>query len=335
MDAARIQAAEPGGGRLRHLRVLTDGKIGDLVQCRGIAARLDAELVDERVVRLAGWRALPLLTGVPRPQRADRPDSPVAPHRDHGWPDLVLASGRRTLPFLKTLRRAAPEVRIAFLKDPRGRWRDLADVIWAPSHDRLPDDPRFLATDTSPHGLTQDRLAAALERAGERFGALEGPTTGIVLGGDTGSVRWSARSSHALATLLADALRNEPGTVLVTTSRRTPAVLAGAVRAALPRAWFDDGTENAYAQILAVADRVMVTGDSHNMVSEALVRGAPVHVHRPPRLSSKLHRFLDTMTERGAVRTLRAPLERFDGLAVDASAEIARGIRERLFASGG
>ena len=322
----------------RHIRILTDGKIGDLVQCRGVASHLvegtDAQL-EEQVVRLRGWRSLPWplpFPPIPAGERPEVPGSPVGALRDGGLPDLVIASGRRTVPYLVALRTWRPAVPIVFLKDPRWQGRAVCDLIWAPLHDRLPpDDNAVVATHTSPHGLTEPVLAAARARAGERLGALEAPVTGVILGGDTGSVRFNARSSHAFAMTLAGALRDRGGSVLVTTSRRTPPVLAGAVRAALPGAWFDDGTENAYTQILAVADELIVTGDSHNMVSEALVTGVPVHVHRPPRLSAKLHRFLDAMVEMGAVRALEAPLVAFEGRKVDASARIARAIRDRLF----
>ncbi len=115
----------------------------------------------------------------------------------------------------------------------------------------------------------------------------------------------------------------------MTTSRRTPPVLRNAVRSALPEAWFDiDGS--AYLAILANADRLIVTGDSHNMVSEALATGAPVYVHRPPKLQRKLHAFLDAMEQHDAIRPLTASLITFVGKRIDASAEIAERIKQAV-----
>ena len=41
---------------------------------------------------------------------------------------------------------------------------------------------------------------------------------------------------------------------------------------------WDESGENPYLGILALADRLIVTGESISMISEALVTGRPVHV---------------------------------------------------------
>lgn len=304
--------------------ILSDGKIGDLVQCRGVADRLGAATLSERTVKARGMWALPLpMMPVAPNERPDQSDSPIAPP----YPDVVIASGRRTLPYLTTIRARSPGTKIVFLKDPRLLGRRKADFVWAPVHDRVRDDGRLLATHTSPHGLTSQRLEAA--RRAAPFPSPTEPVTGIVLGGNSGAVKWAAESCADFAGLLARAVTSESGTVLVTTSRRTPAILRDAVATALPDAWFDpDGS--AYLAILAVADRLIVTGDSHNMVSEALATGAPVHVYRPPKLQKKLHAFLDAMEAEDAVRPLAAPLDPFAGKRIDASAEIAERIKRAI-----
>ncbi len=265
---------------------------------------------------------LPMMPVAPN-ERPDQTDSPIAPP----YPDVVIASGRRTLPYLTTIRARSPGTKIVFLKNPRLLGRRKADVIWAPVHDKVkPMGGRLIETHTSPHGLTMERLEAA--RANPPFPKPSSPVTGIVLGGNSGSVKWNAASSRDFAALLEQA-DSAGGSVLVTTSRRTPPVLREAVAKALPEAWFDiDGS--AYLAILANADRLIVTGDSHNMVSEALATGAPVYVYRPPRLQKKLHTFLDAMEQAHAIRPLSAPLQPFTGKRIDASAEIAERIKQAV-----
>ncbi|MDA8870832.1 mitochondrial fission ELM1 family protein [Rhizobiaceae bacterium] len=302
--------------------ILTDGKIGDLVQCRGIAAQLDAAEVVERVVRPEGMWSLPLpFLPVPPADRPARAASPITPP----FPDLVLASGRRTVPYLAAIRRSSREPLLVFLKDPRWWGRRVVDLMWAPIHDGVnADGAKVIATHTSPHLLTAERLAAA--RIDPPFPAAKGSSTGIILGGDSGTVRWTAETAAAFAKLLASAVTDR---ALITTSRRTPAVLRDEVAAALPKAWQDpDGS--AYPAILALADRLVVTGDSHNMVSEALATGAPVHVFRPPGLQSKLERFLDAMEASGAIAPLAAPMQDSAGQRIDATQDIATAIRKRL-----
>ena len=77
---------------------------------------------------------------------------------------------------------------------------------------------------------------------------------------------------------------------MATPSRRTPPELLAAVRAGLGGApgfvWDGDG-DNPYAAMLALADAMLVTGDSANMVGEATATGAPVHIFEPSGGGSK------------------------------------------------
>ncbi|MEO0546721.1 MAG: ELM1/GtrOC1 family putative glycosyltransferase [Pseudomonadota bacterium] len=189
---------------------------------------------------------------------------------------------------------------------------------------------------TSPHGLDERMMAEAAARAEARFGTLRpqsvGPVTGLILGGNSGTVNWTARMGKDFAGKLKSALPAE-GLLLITPSRRTPPALLGAVQVALPsgpNTWYDDGAENAYKHILAYADRLIVTGDSHNMVSESLSTGAPVYVYRPKGLQHKLQQFLDAMLAQGAIRNFDGALEAYDGIKIDATAEIARRLKDQL-----
>jgi len=82
-------------GNSLKILILTDGKIGDLVQCRGVAARLEKpSQITEAVVSPNWFHALPLpYIGIQKSDKAGQPNSPMnEPH-----PDLVIASGRRTI----------------------------------------------------------------------------------------------------------------------------------------------------------------------------------------------------------------------------------------------
>ena len=69
---------------------------------------------------------------------------------------------------------------------------------------------------------------------------------------------------------------------LVTPSRRTSAATRRMLADEIARGnlgWMWDGAgDNPYLGILALADRMIVTGESISMVSEALATGRPVHV---------------------------------------------------------
>src|SRR3546814_5078500 len=72
---------------------------------------------------------------------------------------------------------------------------------------------------------------------------------------------------------------------MITPSRRTGARNEEILRrglAGLPAEIWDGSGENPYFGILGLADHVIVTGDSVNMVSEAASTGKPVHVVHLP-----------------------------------------------------
>jgi len=121
---------------------------------------------------------------------------------------------------------------------------------------------------------------------------------------------------------------------MATPSRRTPPDLAGAAREAVGDGFFWDGTgDNPYPAMLALADALLVTGDSANMVGEATATGAPVHVFEPSGGGSKkLGVAIDALVARGAARRWAGKLEAFHYAPIDCSGEIAAEILRRYAA---
>lgn len=300
------------------------------MQCRGIAARMDGPVeITEAVVSPNWFHALPLpYMGIQKADKAGQPNSPLnSPH-----PDLVIASGRRTMPYLRAFKNSRKNNKtpfLVFLKKPQVN-RNVPDFIWAPTHDGLIGDTVF-STHTSPHILTEEKLTAARTSGALRFAEYAKPQFAIILGGNSGAVKWSKASAEEFA----DHLKKIPShfSVLVTPSRRTPDLLLEAVRSAISshQNWIWDGEgENPYLQMLAIADQFIVTGDSHNMVSECLTSGSPVYVFRPPNLQPKLHSFLDALEQQNAIADLRHGLTPFSPNQLDVTGEIVSEIQKRL-----
>src|SRR6185437_17170926 len=103
--------------------------------------------------------------------------------------------------------------------------------------------------------------------------------------------------------------RAEGGSLLVLGSRRTPAALIESLRPLLAEvpgllwAGRDDG-RNPYPGVLGWADRLVVTPDSVNMLSEACAVGCAVHTHVAAPLPDKLARFHAALRERGLLHGL-------------------------------
>ncbi|MEM8750783.1 MAG: mitochondrial fission ELM1 family protein [Pseudomonadota bacterium] len=284
------------------IAIITDGKMGDLAQCRGVAQAIAApENISEISVRTGWYNHLPAYAASWLPTAALPIEAAKA--------DIVIASGRRTLPALIAVKRKHGPLKapfVAFLKTPPTA-RTALDFIWAPRHDGLAarsagPAPDVFSTLTSPHTITSDILG---ELRGERN--IPGRQVGVILGGNNKSVTWNAASADEFAALLAQV---EGDRFTIVSSRRTPDILMSAVSDSLAGRACDiwDGTgENPYQKVLATSDAIIVTGDSHNMVSEACATGAQILVYQPPGLQPKLKTFLQAMQAEGHIADIAAP----------------------------
>jgi len=311
--------------------VITDGKIGDDVQCLAVAAALDPAF-EKRVVRPRPlWAAMAPWGPIDPRERPSAAGGPLA----GALPEIAIVSGRRAIPYARALKKASGgAVKIVVLKDPRFG-RNLADVLWAPAHDGL-TGANVILTLTSPHGLA---AALANDRiAHEVVAALPKPMLGILLGGVTATKSGAAGAgySEAAARDLGERL-SEAGasyaSIAVTPSRRTPPEFLRALERAISHdkvfVW-DGAGANPYADILKASDAIVVAGDSHNMMSEALASKAAVYVWRPAGVASKLDWFIGKIVGNGAARLFENDAPVFDRIPVDATAEIVVEIRRRL-----
>lgn len=320
--------------------VLGSGKIGHEVNCLGVARELGLDPEIREVRPRLPFQALAPFGPIDPRDRLGRAGGALAGPA----PDIVFASGRTTVPYLRHIRRAGRgRIFTVFLQDPRAGV-GVADLIWAPEHDRLRGD-NVLVTLTSPHPLRPGVLQAARAEVDPRLAGLPEPRVAMVLGGHSGSHRFEPSDIAALCEIALDILASGQG-LMITPSRRTPAELTAALARLIAEGGFSrqaflwDGTgTNPYAQILAQAAAVVVTGDSVNMVGEAASTGAPVHIYEPTGGHAKMTGFLDRLVATGAARRLgvaRRPdwsRERWTYAPVDATQSIAREVvrRFRLF----
>jgi mitochondrial fission protein ELM1 len=302
--------------------VLGSGRIGHEVNARGVAGALgiapDFVTVQPRkVFQLAApWGPV---------DPADAQQSP--------WPDMVIACGRITVPYLRAIKSGSRgRTFTVFLQDPRA-WRGSADLIWVPEHDSLRGS-NVLTTLTSPHSFSSDALARARAAIDPRLALLPQPRVAMVLGGDSGAHRFEQSDIEALAAIARDIVLSGRG-LMVTPSRRTPSALTQAIYTAVAGhdAFVWDGSgDNPYVQILASATSIVVTGDSVNMVGEACATGAPVHVYEPSGGSPKITRFVDGLIAAGAVRRWSGQLQDWRYVPIDATREIAMEAARRYLA---
>ena len=167
------------------------------------------------------------------------------------------------------------------------------------------------------------------------FADLPQPRTALLLGGPSSHARFDLHTFQQLADLLDRAMTQNGGSVLATTSRRTPADVVAALRTRYGQGtgvvWCGEaGGINPYPGLLAWADRIVVSADSVNMVSEACATHAPVFVFDPTSVSGRPRRFLDSLLARGRIRAMDATLAPFEVQPLRETARVAALVRERL-----
>jgi mitochondrial fission protein ELM1 len=307
--------------------LLSTGKVGHDVPSRGVLEALGASIA----VKALRPR---------RPFRMAAPWGPADPRdvRDilrPPYPDLAVASGRQTVPSLRALKRLSPATFTVFMGDPR-TGRTGADLTWAPRHDGLVG-PGVVTTLTAPHPFGAARLAA-LRSAGApaAVAVLPHPRVAVMLGGPSHHHPFGAADQAGLVEAVAAIAVTGAG-VMVTPSRRTPPGLMQAIGGRLgPGAsavLWDGSGANPYAQFLAFAEAILVTGDSTNMIGEACATGAPVHVFDLPEGGHrKIRDFVDHLVEAGVARRWAGRLEHWTYRPIDSTREVAEAIAERFAA---
>lgn len=245
-------------------------------------------------------------------------------------PALVIGCGR--IAALATrLARTAGACAVQIL-DPRLSPRHW-DLVIAPAHDHLRGDNVL-----TPIGSLGPVDADWLQRARQEFsqpGLLPGPRTAVVLGGPTRATRFDRSALEVLLSKLEFWLARDGGSLMICGSRRTPREWAPLLRDRYGDGnhlvWMDeqDGS-NPYAGVLAWADRIVVSPDSVNMLSEACATAAPVYVAEPGRATGRVREFIDTLQARGRVQAQTRDSLPFDANPLDETRRIAALVRERL-----
>jgi len=200
------------------------------------------------------------------------------------WPDLVLTAGRRNEPIARWIKeQSGGRTQLVHVGRPwaaLSRW-DL--VVTTPQY-RLPHGSTVLHNEAPLHRVTRERLAAAALEWGPRVAHLPRPYVTVLAGGPSGPYPFDPKSGAKLARQASELAAKRNGSLLVTTSARTPAATIEALFAAVTvpsmlYRWRRDDDENPFFGFLALADAIVVTADSVSMMTEACATGRPVYFY--------------------------------------------------------
>jgi mitochondrial fission protein ELM1 len=202
---------------------------------------------------------------------------------DPPYPDLIIAAGRRTEGVAFWVRRNLnPALRLVFVGMPWARLDQFDLVITTPQY-RLPALPNVLHNALPMHDVAPERLAASASLWQSALAGLPKPWIAVLVGGRSGPYVFGPEAARRLARAASDRARKLGGSLLVTTSARTPQAAAEKLFAALDapfhgHRWQAGDKANPFHAYLALADEMIVTADSISMITEACATGKPTYL---------------------------------------------------------
>lgn len=284
--------------------VISDGAAGNESQAQALALAMHTEPKLLRIALRKPWAWLaPRFTLMSRLAVLGESRSELAPP----WPDIAIGCGRHAALITRLLRPwSAGRTFTVQILDPRIGPENF-DVVVAPRHDGLTAG-NVIATTGSLNRIDDAWLAHAAKQFAE-LAQLPQPRVAVLIGASHRSQVLDDDYFSALLQHLSLMHACRGGSFLVTTSRRTPHALAARLRssfAAWPGRFYSgpqDG-ENPYPGFLGFADRIIVTPDSVNMLSEACATGKPVSTYVSQPLKGKIAAFHRTLTATGFLQPL-------------------------------
>ena len=257
-------------------------KAGDNSQIMALAEALGwpfeiKNLVYRKTELITNLLAGPTLMGLVQ-ERSSKLEPP--------WPELIISAGRRNEPLVRWIQREAGgpgRVRLVHVGRPWARHECFDLIVTTPQY-RLPQKPNILENEAPLHRISSARLAEAGERWRDRLAGLPEPRFAVILGGNAGPYNFD-RENGAVLGYWANRLAAEAGgSLLVTTSARTPAKAVAALEREIRvpahvYRWKPSDPDNPYFAFLDQAQQLIVTCDSMSMLAEAIVTGKPVLIY--------------------------------------------------------
>jgi uncharacterized protein len=259
--------------------VMMGHKAGDNSQILALAEGLGWPFEIKHLV----YRPTELLTNLLAPLTllgiVRRKSSPLAPP----WPDLIISAGRRNEPPCRWIQhRADKRVRLVHVGRPWALIENFDLVITTPQY-RLPRRPNVLHNTAPLQRVADQRLREAAAIWAPRLAHLPRPYTAVMVGGNAGPYVLDQEAATLLGRAASAFARRQGGSLLISTSARTPKNVMAPLRAAVDCPadifrWSRDAAENPYLGYLALADSIIVTCESMSMLTEACATLKPVYM---------------------------------------------------------
>lgn len=283
---------------------LLDNRMGSVGQAKGIMQALDPEKYEiiEKKIEYNSLSGLPnlirgkSLIGISKASK----EGLKAP-----YPDLVVSISRRTVPIARHIKQASKgKTKAIQLMHPGNIGINDFELIFVPEHDRHKKQCKNIVYLTGcPHRVTEKALAEGAEKWAETFKDLPRPLTAVMIGGAIKGKPFALENAQKLGQEIKDLKQKIGGSLLITNSKRTgeeaSRIIMDSIKEipAYTYLW-GEKKENPIMGFWALADNIVVTGDSVSMPCECCGSGKPVYIFTGKDwLTSKHERFVKSLVD--------------------------------------
>ena len=200
------------------------------------------------------------------------------------WPDLVVATGKRTAPVALWIKRqSGGHSKLVQLGRPRMALKHFDLVVTTPQYG-LPAAPNVIEL-ALPFAHPKAVVPADLEAFNTEWSHLPRPWILGMTGGAKFPLRLNNRDLADFGKALNNRAQQTSGSVILLDSPRSPeGAIDKAAQHINAHKWLyrRGQSVNPYQAALAMCDELVVTSDSVSMVSEMLLTGKPTSIYRLP-----------------------------------------------------
>ena len=274
-------------GRQPVVWILTAHKPGHTTQVRGLADALGWPYTT-KTLHFRGLTNLQKnLVGTRRATRfgldATRSDSFGPP-----WPDLILTAGWRPTRVARWIQQqSGGRTQLVLVGRKGSRPAHPTDVSVVCTHFRLPPHPRRIETLAPLTQVHPERLRQGAEQWRHLVQDTPHPRIMLLVGGATARYQLDPQIARKMGADVCVFAERVNGKVFATTSRRTgkaatEALIAGLGSSHFVYTWQPHQPDNPYMGYLALADVLIVTGESESMLAEAATTDTPLYIYPLP-----------------------------------------------------
>ncbi|MGD1880641.1 MAG: mitochondrial fission ELM1 family protein, partial [Kiloniellaceae bacterium] len=280
---AAAQAGVPAPAAAPRVWLLLDDRPGHTTQVGGLAEALGWPAETKELHFTALNRISNRLLGARRLSLDAAHSAELTPP----WPDLIIAMGRRCAPIARWVKRqSGGHTRLVQLGRKGANVAADFDLAVTCLHFQLPPHPQRIDLLLPPTQVNSARLQQAAERWADLFGEAPRPRVALLVGGTTAHHRLTAATATRMAGEAQAFAQSLGGALTCITSRRSGAAVEEALRRGAPAAtlhcWRRGQRDNPYLGYLALADILVVTGESESMLAEAADAAKPLYIYPIP-----------------------------------------------------